>query len=894
MISSINDWDAFERKVCSIIYKINPYQLSRYDGGADRGRDIIAKFKIDETLYNVIIECKFYQSGVGKTVITPALDWAKVHRPALLYFWIVPYLTPDAKDFIELFEKQYEICVLYEEQVNIEQYLAHYNEDDHAIWVTLRDKVLNACRTSNVLSSLFVPQNNFLSVEVAPYLIDREDERKILLNTYKRAFFIQGISACGKTQLMKYVSHIYLHENQKVLWYTFRPESEDIQNKSFFQTLAHYFNANYNDNRLLLYFQEYGYCLFQELENLIMNLLKQYEPVLFLDDVHNCPRDNISMICFLEKIIEYRICRIYFAGWINIFSSKASIKQNLSEVLLDGLNATHLNQIISHYAGCDKLEVAGIIAERFHGLPGYAVLVNEYTSTVDLESDRQFLHNFLRLLSEKEQILLFMLVFSTSDISIEFLCRNDYISEIELLKNKRLILFRESGCSVHDKYKPFFITYPIENTVFSKTISLMLKYAESRVEQYFDIISIYIDRKNLFEAWQIVSHKFKDLLHCQQNTRFLELLQKIEHDNTFGINPSDIIFKKIALLERVGEYQLCLYYITLLDLELFSVEERETLLYLQMRSLYFTSKYDELLKLFEEEVDNILKFVSREIIAQIFSIIGRVYYIRGLLKGALACYLLSYQYAFNLREKTLEVKIIHRIAMIECSYGLVKESRMTFEMLEKLSNYVTPKRRSYIYYRIAKCFMLEGKFEEAKYFNRKSMKIKESYGDKRGMIFSKKLEAKINLAEQNYMDAACTIKQAYSSFEDMISNKERLACMLVQIRLMLESTKDNSDITCLKNLQNCLSIATDEKLLFRIHTIKQLSKEYNNTFYKSACQKYDEVFAELSVDESHILDFCAQEMESFVQKQYCDLTNECKCITGRLLLKSGFITTIIS
>ena len=888
MINSIIDWDKFERTVCSIVYKTNPYQLSRYDGGADRGRDIVAKYEKSGKLYNVIIECKYYQSGVGKSVITPALDWAKVHRPDLLYFWISPYLTSDTKDFIDQFERQYGVKVLYEEQINIEQYLRYYDKDDHEIWVTLRKKILDACELSNSMLSLFDTDTSVLTVEDIPYLIDREDERKTLINPSICAFYIQGISACGKTQLMKYISYIYTQEKNNVFWYTFRSENKEAQCDSFFQSLAHYFAITHNDTKLIIYFREYGYFLSRDLENLFIYLLRQYNPIVFLDDVHNCTYDNISLIGFFEKIIEQHVCRVYFAGWINIFSNKTIIKQNLSIVILDGLKAVYLNQIISHYSGHENLTIAGAIADRFHGLPGYAILVNEYTTIDDLESDRQFLHKFLAFLSPKEQVLLFGLVFSSFDIPIDFLLRNGYSLEFESLKDKRLIIIRESACSVHDKYKPFFVTYPIEEPVFRDTVNLMIEYAKISPEEYFDIITSYLDRKNLLQAWQILNQNFKELLHCQKNVKFLNILQRIESDNSFIINTSNIIFMKITLLERVGEYQLCLYYITLLDFDLFSLEEQEALLYIQMRALYFTNKYDELLALFQKQENNIDEFLSQEIATQILTIVGRVYYIRGLLEGALACYLLSYQYAFKNNEKKLEAKIIHRIAMVECCYGHISESRLAFESLEKTQNIITPKRRSYIYYRIAKCLLLENKSEEAKGVNQKSIKIKESYNDKRGLIFSNKLDAKISLFENDYVNATCAIQHALSDAEEVAMDKEWLACMLVQIKLIRESAIEGSDEFCIKNLHKCLDIAIKDKLLYRIQTIMQLSKEYSNTIYLLACEKYRELSKKLYKEESDILDFCISKMEPFIKNNYNDFIIEHKCVTPRLLLKSGF------
>ena len=505
-----------------------------------------------------------------------------------------------------------------------------------------------------------------------------------------------------------------------------------------------------------------------------------------------------------------------------------------------------------------------------------------------MESDRQFLFNFLKLLSPKEQTLLFMLTFSSSDIPTNFLHTNGYSMELDSLKNKRLIIFRGNSCSVHDKYQPFFIMYPIENNVFCDVVALMLELAKSRAEHYFDIITAYINRNNISQAWQLLSLNFKSLLHCQRNTQLLSLLQKIENINLYNINPSDIILKKITLLERVNEYQLCLYYISMLDLDIFSLEERESLLYIQMRALYFTNKYDELLYLFKEESENILDFSSKETIVQILTIIGRVYYIRGLLNGALACYLLSYQYAFKIHEKKLEAKIIHRIAMVECCSGFVSESRLAFEALEKMSNYITPKRRSYIYYRIAKCFLLEGNIKEAKLYNEKSKKIKASYDDKRGLVFSNKLDTKISLAESDYVKAACSIQEALSGAEDINVDKEKLACMIVQIRLMFESNIDYSEKACLKCLQKCLDIATNDKLLFRIKTIQQLSQRKFDSIFLSASENYQKLKEELSADEEYLINFCVEKMDQSTQKCYYALTSKQQSITQRLLLKSGF------
>ena len=889
MINSIKDWHAFESEVCSIIYKTNPISLSHYDGGPDRGRDILVELKEDNICYNIIVECKYYTGGVGKGVIMPALDWAKVYRPDLLYFWIVPYLTPDTKDFIELFKNTYHINVLFEEEVNIVQYLKYLTDDNNIIWKNLREKVVRACTREYLPSTLFAPGAMPSGEADEPYLIDREDERKTLLNTSGHAFFIQGVSASGKTQLMKYIHHIYAEKGCPVFWYTLRSEDAGAQCSSFFHMLSHYFLSIHHDAGLISYFQEYGYCLSQDLEKMITTMLNKHHPIMFLDDAHNCQHDNVTLRTLFEKIIEYGACRIYFAGWFNIFKGTLKIEQNLSITVIDGLGVEYLNQIIQHYSGHYNTEVAGVISERFNGLPGYAVLVDQNTTASDLASDHQFLHTFLKHLNAKEQALLFMLIFSTLDIPADYLSRNGHATELESLRDKRLVLVRDGCYTVHDKYRPYFSQYPVENTVFCQAVSLMMGYAGLRPELYFDIISAYLERNDCSQAWELLSANFKILLHCQQNLRLLNLLQKIEQKNIRKISYSDIILDKIILLERCGEYQLCWNYITLLeDQALFSRADRQMLLYLSLRALYFTNRYDDLLDVYGRASNLVEELESQELRAQILLIIGRVYYIRGLLNGAFACYMLSYQYAFAAGEKPLEAKAIHRLAMIECCQGLTAESKKTFDALAALQEFITPKRRSYIFYRIAKCDLLEGRYAEAKENNKKSIKIKSSYADERGLMFSAKLDARINLAMKNYIDADCSISRACNMAVRTGLRKEWLACMLVQIKIIIASSSSVDLHKLRDDLRRCLDIAVDEKLLHRLESIRSLSEGRFEDIYQAAEEKIAALSAELSEDEDQIISSCKGKMEAYIQKNYETMICEHRPITRHLLLRSGF------
>lgn len=153
-MSSADKGTEFERTVCEILYQTNPYSISHYIGGSDRGKDILLQYKIGTQLYDIIVECKNYTKPVNKEVIMPALDWAKIHRPALLYFWITPNLTPSAKDYVKLFSEEYKIAVQFEENLNIERYISALQEDDYIIFYGLKTRITNSINCTNNKSLL--------------------------------------------------------------------------------------------------------------------------------------------------------------------------------------------------------------------------------------------------------------------------------------------------------------------------------------------------------------------------------------------------------------------------------------------------------------------------------------------------------------------------------------------------------------------------------------------------------------------------------------------------------------------------------------------------------------------------------------------------------------------
>lgn len=890
VLQSIKDGYDFERLVCSILYKTNPYQLSYYDGGPDRGRDIVLQYKYNGVIYNVIAECKFYKSGVSKEVILPALSWATVHQPAFFYLWIVPYLTPAAKDFIREFEKRFKITVHIEEQINIEQYIKYLKCDNAAIWTTLREKIMDAC-VNGKSATPFIPEYDLRQARNKPFLVDREFERKELIYQSQKAFYLQGVSACGKTQLLKYVAFVYTQKGLPIFWHTIRPGDIEQQCRDFFHSFARYFESVHHDPSLLTYFDTYGYFLTQDMENLIVSMLKQYNPILFIDDAHNCQNENISMRSLFAKLIRFQVCRIFFSGWFNIFNLSPPEKANISTIVLEGMKKNELDQIIHHCSGKHNLEVAEIIEKNFYGLPGYAVLADKEIAAADIEDADSFLVRFLTLLSPQEQVVLFALSLLSTDVSGDFLKSNGYYKQAISLKNKNLLVSRRGCYAVHDKYRLFFSQCTPEKDIRVEVIAFIESYAALTPSVFLDLISFHISQQKHITAWNILCHNFRLLLSCQFYNQLLSHIQEIERNAQGRININEIILKKIVLLERLTEYTVCLQYIHLFDdKSLLDTHSHETFLYIQLRCLYFTNKYDEILEVYKQNYQDIESFCDRELYTQILLVIGRVFYIRGSSKGALIYYLLAYQTACEFHYQALEVKTIHRIAMIERRMGMAAESRDTFEALSHLKALTTPKRLSYIFYRIAKCYLNEGDLEQAKIYNEKSVKIKESYNDIRGLLFSENLNALICLKKGDYLDAYCSSSNACNYANQLGLNKEWLSSALVRLRstLLLPSWKEGLPDSA-SDLQRCLKIATEEKLLLRLKSIEKLTKDRWSIICQAAMQIRQTVEEELKNFEEQLTSHYLKQLNPELQKNFEALVLQNSSISRFLLLHSGFI-----
>ncbi len=722
------------------------------------------------------------------------------------------------------------------------------------------------------------------------YLVNREIERNILLEDTYKAFYVQGVSACGKTQLIKNIVYLYNQKGKKIFWHTVRTDESEQQNKAFYTALAHFFTIVCNDSKLEIYLSNHGYYLSNELLSILTLLFNIYEPILVIDDVHKCQTENVILKETFETIIENKLCRIYFIGWFNIFKKSFLLNKAMKVLVLEGLADYHLDQIIIHNIGQSKKEIATLIQDKYNGLPGYAILVDENTSQDTMETNDTFLHGFINCLTSTEKKALFILTFSSIPIELHYWTKFDLIDSIYSLVEKRLIECRGTSYNIHDKYRPFFKNYPLNNLDFQDVVTHLKEISSYEIEISLDLIDLYIDRKQIGDAYIVLQNSFQNFLHKQLIKNTLKRVQMIEDAQFDNQNLIDLLKMKIILLERLSQHTICINYINMIQSETkLCTKKWEKIYYIYLRCLYFTNQYDILLKSVSDNRDYISENTTTEIRIQIFLVTGRVYYIRGDLETALILYLLSYQNALRVNNLSLVMKSIHRIAMVECCCNYISESKNTFYTLSKLDNIITPKRKSYAYYRIAKCCYLLDELDDGIEYTKKSISIKESFGDLRGFAFSYKTYAKIFFKQNKFVEAIYYINEARNVALKLGLNKEVLSINIILIENVLKYHIDYNMEELKGMLVDGLKIAIDEKLLYRIHTIMELSEHKWVDLYNISKKEYNEIEDKLKEETLRIKEYYYNSLDQNAKNDFDLLLTKQKPISSGLLINSGII-----
>jgi hypothetical protein len=134
--------DLFENKVFNILCKTDNFNIEHYNGGGDRGRDIVVKYEVNGDIKKVHIECKSRKNKIGINDISDSVDWAKAHDQDLYYLWTDNYLQPNAKDYLNMISKNYDLNIAYEEKKNIDIFLEAIDREENQVFINLTNKIL--------------------------------------------------------------------------------------------------------------------------------------------------------------------------------------------------------------------------------------------------------------------------------------------------------------------------------------------------------------------------------------------------------------------------------------------------------------------------------------------------------------------------------------------------------------------------------------------------------------------------------------------------------------------------------------------------------------------------------------------------------------------------------
>lgn len=845
--------------------------------------NIIISYKKENYLHRICVHYLFFDNIINKEVVIQILNfYEETAMPSLIILWVIPSLDERSKEFVNNFIKTHKVNIIIEERKSILFYISYPN-DNYSILEGLKIKIINALPILTVNKNSDEYTSRIYCSD--HYLVDRVEEREILTNSNYTIYYVIGLSSCGKTQLVKNVVKEYANKKYAIFWHTILVSENSVQYSTFLTAFGCFFLYQYNNDRLKLYIENYGCNISNELISLIFSLIKQYNLVLVIDDIHKCNYDNIALINIFTSLIKEKACRLYFIGWFNIFDNSIEINRNVRYVSLPGLSYQYLDQIIQNKIGQSRIDIAKEIVCKYSGLPGYAELVERSTKLQFLYSKNSYFGNFVNQLTRSEQVVLFMLGYISVPIDITHFSTINLANEVRHLSCKKMI--REEGryYSVHDTYKYFLLDYELNDDIFNEIIIGLNPLIDIDYRVSIDTIKICINKKKWNNAYDVFVKSFDLVIHNQAEVELLGYLQKIENSNLKNLSSWELLYRKIVLLERTKEYYLCISYINLIidDLR----DENTTYfihcLYTYFRCLYFTNQYDEIINIYKDNGDFIFEFANRNIIAQILLTVGRVFYIRGYFDTSLAIYLLGYQYAYG--NKSLEVKVIYRIGMIEYTKGLIHESIYAFSQLIKEEEYLTPKRKSYLYNKLARSYLAIGDIEKTKSNNAESLKIKRIYNDQRGILFCEKLQARIYCKENNFQDAIRELTNAYETADILSLHKEKLILNLMIIKINMNYNLDTKSM--FNKLNECIDIAVSEKLFDKLNMIHQICSLYWPEYIEVINDKIVEVKSQIDIEADCIYNICKSRFSLQSSKWMISLLKR-NCISKNLILLSGF------
>lgn len=179
---------------------------------------------------------------------------------------------------------------------------------------------------------------------------------------------------------------------------------------------------------------------------------------------------------------------------------------------------------------------------------------------------------------------------------------------------------------------------------------------------------------------------------------------------------------------------------------------------------------------------------------------------------------------------------------------------------------------------------------QAKAYNEKSIRIKTSFNDIRGLMFSDNLNAMIFLQEEDFLSAYCESSKACGRAEQLGLNKEWLAAALIRVKACMATGAE--DVSVEKELKRCLEIASSEKFLPRLQLIETMSKDYLPDIYTQARQIRCQVQQEMAAAEAETISGHITKLDGSLQLRFKELAQNNVPISEYLLLRTGLYSPL--
>ncbi|WP_028316411.1 restriction endonuclease [Desulfatibacillum aliphaticivorans] len=630
MVMQLNGPDQFEELVFNILSCTNPLKIDWKQGGRDRGRDISLLYRYNNEIFSVTVECKFYSKPVNIAAISNSVNWAKVHRPDLLYFWVTPYLTPDTKDYLHKFTDNYNINIDYEDQANIRSYQSLIFHERSSIREQILPRLLSHFEKS-IKQRLYSIEKTALEYESTislsdHSLVDREDEIKLLKDVKCSSYYIHGISGVGKSQIAKNVAQHFFKSGRAVYWHSIIGEHDsDNQSKAFLSSLGDFFKINCDDGELHNYFNSYGFGLTNTLIHLLIELTARYHPIIFIDDVHKCRHENDVLITLLMRLINKCTCQFYLIGWYNIFSYSLLLRNKIRYIHINGLSTKHLKELIYQQTGTYPTPSSlSILGKYYGGLPLYAAFadrLSEGTENIDaLPVPELVFQKYLSHLKADEIGVVKALALCRLPVSVKSFKKQKSLSPLESLCEKMIVNIAGSKCFLHDSIKLFAKNTFQGESIGETSLRILQNETKCNIAIAIDIINAYINSFEYNNALFVLDDYFERLMDGGLDLELIVVINNLLVEDCDFINLS---IKKISLLERVGELKQARQLVEIVDS---SIDTKNNdyckWQYTKTRILYFNNQFEsvveESMKVIEKQVP-----ISSEEGIQFLFLLGR-------------------------------------------------------------------------------------------------------------------------------------------------------------------------------------------------------------------------------------------------------------------------------